>query len=140
MSNAQAVALAVAVLCGWGIPTIVDLLTKSALPGQVKAGLAFALSALAGALAQTVFAPGQRWTDYLLAVAVSFTNAMVAHYAGTSTWIEQATAGFGIGPKPAPPVPVKAKPSKQSGHVDGLTVVAVAALVLVVLIIVGVLA
>lgn len=137
MSNAQAVALAVAVLCGWGIPTIVDLLTKSALPGQVKAGLAFALSALAGALAQTVFAPGQRWTDYLLAVAVSFTNAMVAHYAGTSSWIEQATAGFGIGPKP--PVPVKAKPSKQSGHVDAVAVVAVAALVLVLLVIFGVL-
>lgn len=90
-------ALAVSFFCGLVIPAVVDLVTKSHLSNSVKAFLAAALAALAGALSTVTWAPRQRWQDYTLAVAVAFVTTFTAHSTGYSRPIQRGTSKVGIG-------------------------------------------
>lgn len=106
MSN-QLLAYTVATLCGVVIPAVVDVITKSHARDGVKAFLAAALSALAGADSTVTFTAGERWQVYVLAIVAAFVTTMTTHATGYSRPLQRATAGFGLGPaNPAPADPL----------------------------------
>lgn len=92
--------LAVSALCGWVIPPLVDLVTKARAATALKTGLATLLAALAGALNTVVWAPRERWQDYLLAIAVAVVNTQSAHriLVGLGDPVQKKTGHVGIGP------------------------------------------
>ena len=114
---AQLYAIAVAGLAGLVIPAVVDLITKSHLADGAKALIATVLSAAAGALATVTITPGVHWQTVALSMVSSFVAAMGAHQTGYSRLIQNATAGFGVGPADppadAPPPPA---PSGSAGY------------------------
>ena len=99
MSQQEIIALAVSTLCGWFIPAVVDLITKSNLNSKIKASIAAVLAAIAGAFTTVTFAPGESWYNYLVAVGWAFFSTMSAHQTQYSGIIQELTSNFGFGKK-----------------------------------------
>jgi hypothetical protein len=102
----QLAALAVSILCGTVIPAVVDLLTKSHAPKLLKAGLALALSAAAGALSTVTWTNGQPWTAYVIAIAAAFVTTIATHSTGYTSELQTRTANLGVGPAAPPADPL----------------------------------
>lgn len=92
--------LAVSALCGWVIPPLVDLVTKAHAPTALKTLLATLLAGLAGALNTVIWAPRERWQDYLFAIAVAVVNTQSAHriLVGLGDPVQKKFGRVGIGP------------------------------------------
>ncbi|MGH3099268.1 MAG: hypothetical protein ACRDMV_25085 [Streptosporangiales bacterium] len=89
--------LAVSALTGVAIPFLVSAVTHAQAPVALKSGLAFALSALSGVLTTVVWASGERWQDYVLAIVSAWALAIVTHYSGATEPVKQRTANVGVG-------------------------------------------
>lgn len=103
MTNTQLLAAAIPVLCGTVIPAVVELVTKSRAPHLLKAFVALVFSAIAGALSVVVFAPGESWSAYVLAIAAAFVTTIATHASGYTAGLQDKTAELGIGPSSSTP-------------------------------------
>jgi hypothetical protein len=91
------IAEAASVVAGVVVPFLTALIVKSRASDQLKALVAFLLSAVAGAITTTVFVDGERWQDYVIAIGVVFVTNVATHYSGATGKIAQLTALVGIG-------------------------------------------
>lgn len=105
VTDTMVVAWLVTLAVGSLIPALTDLITKASAPKWFKVFIVGVLSALAAVIPTVTFVHGERWTDYLLQIALAFMASQTAHRTGYSQPIQDATADIGIGPStPAAPV------------------------------------
>jgi hypothetical protein len=91
------IAEAASVIAGVVIPFLVALVTKQNAPALLKSTVAFALSALAGAITATVFMTGESWQDYVIAIGTAFVTNVAVHYTKAPAPVAAATPNFGLG-------------------------------------------
>ena len=101
----------VSMLVGLGIPALVALITREALPAKVKALLLLLLSTATGILSGLVTNPPQSWSTWehvLLNIVLTYVAAAASLIAGwiptgANKAIERATDRIGFGPRSAQP-------------------------------------
>jgi len=73
------IAQAVALVLGWLASHVTALLTHWSAPPKVKAAIAAGLSTLAGVVASVLWAPGQPWYDWVVAIFYAVISSQIAY-------------------------------------------------------------
>lgn len=106
-------------LLGIAAAYLTELLTKLIAPAWVKRTVAGLLALLAGVIPTVTLHTGETAATYLVAILSAWVLAIATHTAGLTTWLQSATAGFGLGPA-LPTIPANGTPGLTAGSTTAL--------------------
>lgn len=95
---------------------VTDFVTHRNAPQWVKSGVNLVLTTFSGVLVTITTVPGYTWKDYLGVIASAWLVSMFTHWTGATTWVQNATANFGIGGDTKPLI---SEPAGTAGGTEG---------------------